>query len=97
MDYNVMIHSSDVVMLEFYASWCPHCRKMEPVVEQVRKAVNGHVPIWQIDIDKETALSDDLNIQTVPTFIIYRHGGEVWRHSGEIDGNLLLSKLQTAM
>lgn len=96
MDYNAMIHSSDTVLVEFYATWCPHCRKMDPVVEQVRKAVDGHVPVWQIDIDQNETLTDDMKVETVPTFIIYRKGSEVWRYSGEVDADMLLSKLQTA-
>ena len=36
-DYTDIINSSALVMVEFYATWCPHCRRMEPVVEQIRE------------------------------------------------------------
>ena len=39
MDYNEVINSEPVVLVEFYASWCPHCQRMMPVVEQVK-------PMW---------------------------------------------------
>ena len=36
MDYKELISANKVVLVEFFATWCPHCRKMMPVVEQVK-------------------------------------------------------------
>lgn len=94
MTYDELKKSAPVVLVEFYASWCPHCRKMMPVVEQVKQLLAGRVPVYQFDIDKESALSDEVGVDTIPTFIIYSAGGEVWRYSGEIDSEALMSKVE---
>lgn len=45
MDYNEVINSEPVVLVEFYASWCPHCQRMMPVVEQVKELLQGRVKV----------------------------------------------------
>lgn len=95
MDYNNIINSSKVVMVEFFATWCPHCQRMMPVVEQIKELLDGRTDIYQFDIDKNQETADSLNVESLPTFIVYRDGKEVWRQSGEMDGQVLLSKIES--
>ncbi len=96
MTYNDLINSSKTVLIEFYATWCIHCQHMAPVVEQIRELVGDTAKIYQLDIDKDSELADEQNVTGTPTFILYSDGKEVWRYSGEIDGNVLLQKIQNA-
>ena len=95
MDYNDIIKSSEVVLVEFFASWCPHCQRMMPVVAQIKELLEGSVNVYQFDIDKYGELAQSVGADSVPTFIIYKNGEEQWRESGEIDGQVLLSKIQS--
>ncbi len=95
MTYQETISSSRVVLVEFYATWCPHCHRMMPVVAQVSELLEGRVPVYQLDIDKNQETADEYNVTSVPTFLIYVDGWEVWRHSGEIAGEALLGKVES--
>lgn len=83
-----------VALVEFYATWCPHCQKMMPVVADVESRLEGHANVYQFDIDSNNELADELHVNTIPTFIIYKDGVEKWRASGEMDGNVLVSKVE---
>ena len=96
-DYQSLISESKVVLVEFYASWCPHCRRMMPIVDDIKELLGSRVPVYQFDIDENSELADRVGADTVPTFIIYRDGEEAWRYSGEIDGNALYSKIECFM
>lgn len=96
-DYTSLINSAPLVMVEFYATWCPHCQEMMPVVAQIRELVGDSAQIYQLDIDKNEDAADAEGIEATPTFIIYRDGRQVWRYAGEMDGNVLLQKLQGFM
>ena len=64
--------NGDWVMAEFYASWCPHCKRMQPIVEEFKKAMEGTLEVVQVDIDQESALADFYTIEMYPTFILMR-------------------------
>ena len=95
MTYNEIINSNKVVLVEFFASWCPHCQRMMPVVEQIKELLDGKADIYQFDIDENASAADAVGAESGPTFIIYRDGKEQWRESGEMDGQVLLSKIQS--
>ncbi|MCH5247820.1 MAG: thioredoxin family protein [Muribaculaceae bacterium] len=84
MSYEQVINSAPVVLVEFYASWCPHCQRMMPVVADVKRRVEGKAEVYQYDVDKFEALTDENNVESYPTFIIYKDGQEVWRNAGEM-------------
>ena len=48
--------NGDWVMAEFYATWCPHCQRMKPVVEEFKKLMVGTLEVVEVDIDQEPAL-----------------------------------------
>ena len=97
MTYSELISQPGTLLVEFYATWCPHCRKMMPVVEQVKELLGGRAKVYQLDIDQNDEAADEAKAESVPTFIVYKDGKEMWRHSGEIDGEILLSKVESAI
>lgn len=80
--YAAMLQSASVVLVDFGASWCPPCRRMEPVMESLRAKVSPAVPIIKIDGSSQTALMKTHNVSVMPTYILYQDGKEVWRKSG---------------
>lgn len=96
MTYAELVKSAPVVMVEFFATWCPHCQRMMPVVEQVRELVGSRAEIAQLDIDQNQEAAGEADVQSVPTFIVYKNGVEIWRQSGEMEGDLLLAHLEKA-
>lgn len=88
-----MLAGSDWVLVEFYATWCPHCSRMEPVIEEFKKLMEGAVKVVRIDMNQESALADFYTIKNLPTFILLRKGEQLWRQSGELS----LRRLQMAV
>lgn len=97
MNYTELITSEPVVLVEFFATWCPHCKRMMPIVEQIKELLEGTVSVYQLDIDQNEEASDEAGVNSVPTFILYKNGKEVWRQSGEMEAQVLLSKIQGAL
>lgn len=83
------------VLVEFFATWCPHCRNMMPIVAQVEELMAGKARVVQLDIDKHPREAQETEVESVPTFIIMRDGKEMWRHTGEMEAEDLLARLQS--
>jgi thioredoxin 1 len=97
MNFEQAKMTTGTVLIEFYASWCPHCQRMMPIVAQVKELLAGQVPVYQYDIDKNQDDAEAAGVESIPTFIIYRNGREKWRQSGEMDGDALLKKVETVL
>lgn len=96
MTYEEAINRRGVTLVEFYASWCPHCQRIMPIVDEVRELVGGAAAVVQLDIDEHPREAENAGAESVPTFIVYRDGREVWRHVGEISGDDLIAAIQMA-
>lgn len=94
MTYDELIKSSPLVLVEFYATWCSHCKAMEPVVKQVEEILEGRCKVQQLDVDLNQEVCDNEQINGTPTFILYKNGKEVWRQSGEMPGRELLEAVE---
>lgn len=97
MSYQDLIKSANVVLVEFYASWCPHCQRMMPIVADIKEKVEGQAKVAQFDIDQNAQLSDEEGVATIPTFILYKDGREVWRQSGEMPEEELLNRVKSVL
>lgn len=97
MTYDQMTRSANLVLVEFFATWCGHCRNMEPIVEQIGEMLKGKVEIVQLDIDTNEEAAESENVTGTPTFILYKDGRQVWRSSGEMPGEILLNTITSYM
>lgn len=95
--YDEAIRSKSVVLVEFYATWCPHCRAMAPVMDEISEILGDSAYVLQLDVDKNQDAANAESVEATPTFILYHDGRKVWRHEGEIDGNTLLAKVQSVL
>jgi thioredoxin 1 len=88
-----IINDDKPVLVDFHATWCGPCKAMAPVLERVAKKMGDKVRIVKIDVDKNQSLAGKLNIRGVPTFIVYKKGETIWRHSGMVSEQQLTSLL----
>ena len=91
--FKELINSEKPVLVDFYADWCGPCKAMSPVIQEVAKATQGKARVIKVDIDKSVQAAQAYQVQAVPTFIIFKKGNIIWRHSGTIDKNSLLNVL----
>ena len=73
-------------VIDCYAVWCGPCKKQAPILEELAKEYKGKVAFWRIDVEKEPAFSQALNVSAMPTlFFVNQKGGKslVGLHSKE--------------
>lgn len=75
------IVSNDIVILEFFASWCTNCEAFAPVFESASDTFQDIV-FAKIDADKNPELTKEFEIKAVPTLIIFREKIMVFCEAG---------------
>ena len=68
----------------------------EVQLENLKAEIGDTARIVKIDVDQKQSLATEYGIQAVPTFIIFKGGKIVWRHSGMISKNELKQQLLTS-
>jgi thioredoxin 1 len=59
------------VLVDFGANWCPPCRAMDPVVEQLAEELKGQALVVKVDVDENPATSAKFGVRNLPTFIVF--------------------------
>jgi thioredoxin 1 len=95
-NFQDIINSDIPVLVDFYATWCGPCKMMAPVLEDVAGKMGSAAKIIKVDVDKNQHAAAAYQVRGVPTFIIFKHGKQLWRQSGVVPESLLIQQLKLA-
>ncbi len=73
---------SMIKFIDFWAPWCGPCLQMKPVVEELRKELEGKVEVEEINVDENQELGQKYNVMSIPTFVVEKDGKEIGRKIG---------------
>lgn len=89
-NFNNIIQSEKIVLIDFYADWCGPCKMLAPILKEVKDELADSIKIVKIDVDKNQTLASKYQVRGVPTMILFINGKQVWRQSGVLQKNDLL-------
>lgn len=92
--YNASIPDDRTVLVDFGATWCPPCVRMAPVFEALQKNKDLHFVFIKIDAGIQTELMKTMNVDKLPTMIVYKKGKEKWRGAGIVEKKILEKELK---
>ncbi len=92
--FGELINTQVPVLIDFYTDWNESSIAMHPVIRDVAAALGDKAKVIKIDVDKNQELADALRIKGLPTLMIYKEGQMVWRQSGELDANSIITLVQ---
>ena len=66
-----------LMVVDFWAAWCGPCRMIAPIVEQLAKEYSGRVAFGKLNVDENPLTSNEFQVQSIPTLLIFRDGQPV--------------------
>lgn len=92
-----VLEAQGLVLVDFYATWCPPCKMMNPVIQNLAQEYHGRVKVGRIDSDKAPNLSQKYQILSIPTFLFFRDGKLLDEATGAMPKEMLAEKLEALL
>jgi len=73
-NFNDAIKEHPLILVEFYAPWCGHCKQMEPEYKKAARHLNGRVAFANVDATAEVTLAEQFKVEGYPTLYFFNRG-----------------------
>lgn len=91
MTFHEILNQDKSVLVDFFAEWCGPCKMMSPILKEVKCKLQEDISIIKIDLDKNKSLVAKHQVKGVPTFFLVKNGKQLWRQSGMLQKNDIIT------
>ncbi|NHK32991.1 MAG: thioredoxin [Asgard group archaeon] len=76
------INNNKFAIVDFYATWCPPCKIMDPITRELAEVYKEKVAFAKLNTDQERVAAMQYQIRFVPTFYLFKDGKIITHFSG---------------
>ena len=84
-------------IIDFWATWCPPCKVIAPILDDLAKEYEGQIYVYKVDVDQEKELAQAFGIQSIPTLLFVPLQGEPKAEVGAISKEVFKERIDNFM
>ena len=88
--------AAGVVLVDFWAPWCPPCRWQGPIVDDVAEKTKAFAKVLKLNVGDEPAVASKYAIESIPTLIIFKDGKIQKQFQGLTKASTLIAAMKAA-
>lgn len=96
-DQEALKEMNKPVLVDFWAAWCGPCKFQSPIVAEVAQELGDTAKVGKVDVDENPVISQQYNILSIPTLMIFKGGKPVWQGIGLQKKAKLVEELKKAI
>ena len=96
-DFDARVSGRLPVLVDLWAPWCGPCRMVAPGVEQVARALAGHLKVVKVNVDEAPGVSARFGVQGIPTLLVLRDARVAAEQVGALPPDRLLEWVRASI
>jgi len=97
-NFNEVINSGKVILVDFWAEWCMPCKMIAPFVEELAKEMDSEkVTITKCDVQSEPSLAAQYSITSIPSILFFKDGEVMDQIVGVVPKKTLEEKINALL
>ena len=91
--FKEIVHEHPLVVVDCWATWCPPCHIVAPVIEELARDYAGKILFGKLNVDENQEVATEYQIMSIPTLLVFKNGNLVDRIVGAMPRQMLEPKI----
>ncbi|MBZ5639846.1 MAG: thioredoxin [Acidobacteriia bacterium] len=94
---SMVLKAQGAVLVDFSATWCGPCKKLEPIVHDIAAEYDGRLKVVKVDVDRAPQTAMRFGVLSVPTVLLFKDGAVKDQSIGLLSKKALQDKIEKVL